>query len=355
MGISKIKYYLLVTANPLSNRVAAISLFKIINRLDILSREIKIFLPGFHVSDDNERDTEAEVNNRINEIEKYNKAIENEDYHGKDPIFHTYIDSHGDIYFNDVDFTRFMSDMEEACPTFEYCGETQLVVLPTQKGEIIYEQVKSYTLDSLSNDEAKNKDEVEKFILSVIKLIRKDEDKDSLDLLPKIDNLYSNSFSNNSIEDNSTKVIIRLDNRLLEFMKWKEHDEIFFVSYSTKDEFDAYAFKALLEKHNKNVWMAPDGIPAGLDYACVIPAALRITTRFVVLLSHNSANSEWVRKEIGKAVTNKKRLDGIFLDGFSYKDVKQYDHLDFLLENVQLKYNLKDMFGNNSILRHFFE
>ena len=49
MKSDKIKYYLLVTANPLLDSVGAISIFKLIKRLDVFSREIKIFLPGFHV------------------------------------------------------------------------------------------------------------------------------------------------------------------------------------------------------------------------------------------------------------------------------------------------------------------
>ena len=51
MTADNIKYYLLVTANPLLDSVGAISIFKLIKRLDRFSREIKIFLLGF-------RDTE---------------------------------------------------------------------------------------------------------------------------------------------------------------------------------------------------------------------------------------------------------------------------------------------------------
>lgn len=349
---SKIKYYLLVTANPLSDSQAAIALFKIINRLDILSREIKIFLPGFHVTCNKEKESEAEVNVRINEIARYNCQLENSDYHGVNPVYHTYIESHGDIYFNDVDFSKFMLDFEDSCPKFEYCGRTELVVLPAANGKILNDEVVSFNLDNF--DSTQKKSDIEEFILSVIRLIRKNEDRNTLGLIPKIQETYMKRFKDKEDEDSAT-VVLRLDKRLLEYMKWREHDEIFFVSYSTKDEFNAYAFKALLEKHGKNVWMAPDGIPAGFDYASVIPAALRITTRFVVLLSHNSALSEWVRKEIGKAITNKKRLDGVFLDDFTYEDIKNYDHLDFLFENIQLSHNIQDLFNNPKLLRRFLE
>jgi len=349
---SKIKYYLLVTANPLSDSEAAITLFKIINRLDILSREIKIFLPGFHVTGNKEKDSEAEVNARINEITSYNTQENNADYHGVNPIYHTYIESHGDIYFNDVDFSKFMLDFEDSCSKFEYCGRTELVVLPTANGKIMNDAIVSFNLDDFNSTKRRN--DIEEFILSVIKLIRKDEDRNTLDLISKIQETYVKLLKDKEDEDSAT-VVLRLDKRLLEYMKWREHDEIFFVSYSTKDEFNAYAFKALLEKHGKKVWMAPDGIPAGFDYASVIPAALRITTRFVVLLSHNSALSDWVRKEIGKAITNKKRLDGVFLDDFTFDDVRNYDHLDFLFESIQLRYTIHELFNNVSVLINFLK
>ena len=96
--------------------------------------------------------------------------------------------------------------------------------------------------------------------------------------------------------------------------------------------------------------MAPDGIPSGLDYACVIPAALRITSHCLALLSHNSAKSKWVRREVAKAISNDKKLDGILLDGYTMNDIKLYDHLDFMFENIQIKYSMDDLFQNPELL-----
>ena len=46
------KYYLLLAANPLSDSVVALAIFKIIRQLDIISGDdIKIYLPGFHKAD----------------------------------------------------------------------------------------------------------------------------------------------------------------------------------------------------------------------------------------------------------------------------------------------------------------
>ena len=143
MTTDNIKYYLLVTANPLLDSVGAISIFKLIKRLDVFSREIKIFLPGFHVSEKVEPDNKEEITLNLDNFAKYNCKEENLDYHGKEPVFHAYIPSHGDVYYNDVDFSNFMMDLEENCPNFEYCARTDLVVLPTRKGETVYDKVVS--------------------------------------------------------------------------------------------------------------------------------------------------------------------------------------------------------------------
>ena len=349
MTTDSIKYYLLVTANPLLDSVGAISIFKLIKRLDVFSREIKIFLPGFHIYEKVEPDSKEEITRNLDNLAKYNRKEENLDYHGNEPVYHTYIPSHGDVYYNDVDFSNFMMDLQENCPNFEYCARTDLVILPTCKGEIVYDKVASFNLELMGDSERSNEVQVEKFFLAVFKLIRKDEDKNSLALISKIRDLYFD-FAPNSVFDDTSNVLIRLDNRLLECMKWKAHDEIYFISYSSIDSPQAEELRNLLEERGKNVWMAPEGIPSGLDYACVIPAALRISSHCLALLSHNSARSKWVRREIAKAISNDKKLDGILLDGFTKDDLKKYDHLDFLFENIQVRYCLADLLKNPDIL-----
>ena len=349
MTYSDIKYYLLVTANPLLDSIGACSIFKLIKRLDVFSREITIFLPGFHVTENKTPNSKDEIKENIAKFIDYNRKEDNLDYHGKEPVFHTYIESHGDIYYNDVDFSNYMLDLEENCPNFEYCARTDLVVLPVQNGEIIYDKVASFNLDLLCDSKKQNETQLEQFFLSVFRLIRKDYDRHSLALLSKIKDLYLN-YAPESIFDDTSNVLIRLDNRIMEYMNWKEHDEIFFISYSSIDSPQAVELKKLLEEHGRNVWMAPEGIPSGLDYACVIPSALRITSHCLALLSHNSAKSKWVRREIATAITNDKKLDGILLDGFTTDDIKKYDHLDFLFENIQIRYSLTDLLENPDIL-----
>jgi hypothetical protein len=340
-----VKYYLLVTANPLSDSKAALSIFRMIKRLDILSGDIDIFLPGFHATNKSSAETSQEVTENISMIQKQNQKS-HEDYHGKEGIFHTYTESEGDIYFNDVDFANFMMDLEAKCEHFNYYGRTDLVLLPASKGKVLYDKLETFNLDALIDNSSSK---LEEFLVTTIKLIKKDPDNDSLALIGIIKEVYD-SYHDTREDEDLSNVVIRLDNTILEHMKWQRSDEIFFISYSTKDEFNAYALKGLLEKNGKKVWMAPEGIPNGYDYAMAIPAALRITSRFLVLLSYKSAQSEWVRREIGKAISNKTKMDGIFLDGFTYEDLQKFDHLNFLFENVQLRYSLSDLFNNRNDL-----
>ena len=346
----KVKYSLLFTANPFSDSKAAESVFKILRRLDILSRDILIYLPGFHTNEKTEADSPEETKSNIAKLHADNQE-KYADFHGKDPIFHAYCDSAGDMYFNDADFTCFMKDFEDQCPKFEYYGRTDLIIIPSSNGDILNDKVDCYNLEPFF-DINNTRCSLEEFLMSVFKLLQKDIHKDSLDLLDDIRRLYDSMFR---IKPNAkdTDMVIRMDNLILQHMNWKEADEIFFISYSTKDEFNAFALKQLLENHGKHVWIAPDGIPSGLSYACAIPAALRLTSRFVVLLSHSSANSTWVPKEIGKALSNKTRVDGIFLEGFTFDDLKKYDDLDYMFENVQLKYNIVELFEDKKSLNQF--
>lgn len=347
------KYYMLMVANPLSSSEVAIAIYKMFRRLDILSRNVTIFIPGFHQSAIGNREQEKTIDEKIDSYMKYNQ-VNHIDYHGSSPIFHTYCDSVGDIYFNDADFAQFIIDIEDKTDKFVYDGRTQLVIIPSLKGEIVFNELNSYNLEPLYNYQTNSFQKVEEFLFSILMLLQKDAKKNSLELTKKIDNLYNDKLyaSRNTI---SNSITIHLDDRIIEHMQWKKSDEVIFISYSTKDEYHAFALKALIEKNNKQVWIAPDGIPDGSDYACAIPAALRISSRVVVLLSHNSANSTWVRREIGKAISGNKKIDGIMLDDFTMENLKQYDHFDFLFEGIQIKYSISDLFENKIALNDWIE
>ena len=90
----------------------------------------------------------------------------------------------------------------------------------TVQVEIIYDKVVSFNLDLMGDSGNCNEAQVEKFFLSVFKLIRRDEDRSSLTLISKIRDLYYD-YAPSNVFDDTSNVLIRLDNRLLEYMKWK--------------------------------------------------------------------------------------------------------------------------------------
>lgn len=50
-------YSLLITANPVSDSKSSIAIFEMIKRLDLLSRDITVYLPGFHEVDKTGKDS----------------------------------------------------------------------------------------------------------------------------------------------------------------------------------------------------------------------------------------------------------------------------------------------------------
>ena len=352
---TQVKYDLLMIANPHSDSKAAMAVFRMIRQLDSISgKDFDIWFPGFHKYETFSHDSADEVTAFTNEL-CHNNQINHEDYHGLEPVYHTFCESTGDLYFNDPDFIQFVYDFEELCPTYEYLGRTELAILPTIEGEIQYPQVKIFNLAPFFF--ARSEHSLEEYLVSLSKLLKTDESRNSHDLMAKAEALYSRLCCAQMYQDTMsyTDVVIRLDNEILSHMNWTKEAEAFFISYSTKDEQEAYSMKYLLEKKGKLVWMAPEGIPSGRDYACAIPAAIRVTSRFVVLLSHNSAKSHWVRREIEKAIDSNKKIDGVLLKDFSAQDIEQYDHLSFLLKVVQLRYALNQLIEDSVMMNDFLK
>ena len=81
-----------------------------------------------------------------------------------------------------------------------------------------------------------------------------------------------------------------------------------FISYSTKNQSDADALRALFHKNGIRTWMAPGDIPAGSKYAQVINHAIKECACFVLLLTDAAQNSPWVAKEVERAVNHGKTI-----------------------------------------------
>ena len=80
-----------------------------------------------------------------------------------------------------------------------------------------------------------------------------------------------------------------------------------FISYNSKNQYEADTIRTLLSKHNIDNWMAPYNISPGSKYAAVITKAIRSCNCFVLLLSNSSQSSVNVDSEVELAACTYKK------------------------------------------------
>jgi len=81
-----------------------------------------------------------------------------------------------------------------------------------------------------------------------------------------------------------------------------------FISYSRKDVDFARKLAGDLEKAGYDVWWDVSDLLGGDDWVRVIPAAIASSQHVLVVLSPNSAESEWVEKEYTQALSLRKKI-----------------------------------------------
>jgi len=86
-----------------------------------------------------------------------------------------------------------------------------------------------------------------------------------------------------------------------------------FISYSRKDIAFARRLAGDLEKAGYNVWWDLTDLRGGDDWPRVIPAAIEASQYIIVVLSPNSALSDWVEKEYTQALGLRKKIIPIML------------------------------------------
>ena len=104
-----------------------------------------------------------------------------------------------------------------------------------------------------------------------------------------------------------------------------------FLSYSTQNKAIADSVKAELECNEISCWMAPLSIPFGSNYSMEIFDAISNCKVFVLILSEQAMNSDYVSKELDLAVSNRK----IILP-FQIDDKELAKNFAFYLCNVQI-------------------
>ena len=130
-----------------------------------------------------------------------------------------------------------------------------------------------------------------------------------------------------------------------------------FISYSSKDIAHAEMIKNILEQNRISAWMAPNDIPTGSNYSKEIPIAIGECKVFIVILSKNAQQSDWVWRELDTAINKGKKIMPVMLENFILNDEfnflltgaqrymayqKKAKSLEDLVKEVQLTIGLKE-------------
>src|SRR5512145_2368732 len=89
--------------------------------------------------------------------------------------------------------------------------------------------------------------------------------------------------------------------------------EKIFITYSRKDIDFVRKLAEDLEKAGYNVWWDLTDLRGGDDWPRVIPAAIEASQYVIVVMSPNSAVSDWVEKEYTQALGLRKKIIPLML------------------------------------------
>ncbi|MBQ7086579.1 MAG: toll/interleukin-1 receptor domain-containing protein, partial [Clostridia bacterium] len=79
-----------------------------------------------------------------------------------------------------------------------------------------------------------------------------------------------------------------------------------FISYKSDEYNIAKWVRDYLIKCGLSVWMAPEDIGGGENYASSIPVAIENCKVFVLILSEAAQKSRWVPRELDQAINDDK-------------------------------------------------
>lgn len=111
----------------------------------------------------------------------------------------------------------------------------------------------------------------------------------------------------------------------------KTNEKYVFISYSSKHQQMADSVRHLFVGEGINCWMAPYDIPAGSSYARVINDAIESCSCFVLLLTDASQNSQFVEKEVERAISYRKVVIPVQLE-----DLVLNSEFKFYIGNCQI-------------------
>lgn len=103
-----------------------------------------------------------------------------------------------------------------------------------------------------------------------------------------------------------------------------------FVSYASPDRDSAFRVVAFLEKQGIACWVAPRDVPPGVEYGQAIIDGIEQSRALVLVLSEQSNNSMFVRKEVERAVSKSKAILPVRI-----REVAPSGSLEFFISSAQ--------------------
>lgn len=374
------KLVVVILASANSDSRATDFVLRNFHEMDMLSDDVDFYLPGYGINRDNRYPIQESSIRWI--IEDSERQFPDFHYNHIRSIFNREhniarcIDSPrlGRIVFNVAEFTDFVLEFTRRIDGFHYLGGCQMVLLsPTYDGTPNYDEARVYDLDNIINSQSGLS--LDSFLLRTFQAIRNGSSEtirqfrnpllrkifthnklSKSTIIHEIDDLYDEATRYHDTEryyDCIVQNIIKDMNRCLH---WDiSEEEFYFISYSSRNVMQAETLKRLLQDNKIHVWIAPDGIPQGREYPLVIPTALKLAKTFVLLLTPDSAKSQWVRRELAIAISNSvdTKVKVILSEGFTVSDMRRDNELEFLLDRVQIKYEYSDLIRSSDTLYSF--
>lgn len=363
---------IIILANPHSDSKAAQLVINNFHEMDSISGpEVDFYLPGYSLNQ-----TIGNLNASSTYFKQdhyyYHNIIANEfpDLHGRkyqkdegdDYLRVIRSPRLGDIYYSEAEFVDFIMGLARFNRKYSYIGTCQLILLPITNDKARYELMSVYDLDNIIN--SPGGPSLDAFLHFVIEEVRQVKTRFSSSLfaislfqaniIKRIDEKYAEATQIND-KDN---YVIHINNVIVDMEKvinYHLRDNFYFISYSSRNELQAYHLRNMLQNVGFHTWIAPDGIPQGREYSLVIPTALKYANNFVILLTPDSAQSAWVKRELDIAISNEAntKVRVLFANGFTLKDLRKDDELSFMLNRIQIKYTYEDIIINSELFNRF--
>ena len=340
----------LLFLNPYSDSRSAMVILSNFSLLDQFSKEIDFYVPGFSRAFGGEgnlshmnnfaADVYSDFHTQKEPIQSYKIRIGDDEMSVRkgNYVTHLRIRGRGEYYFNQAEFAEFA--MEVTCKSkdkFYYMGGTQLVCIEVdENANPVYEYIECFDLDEVALSH--HGPSLDRFMFEAFQIARSCVSFEMI--AEELKSLYERSTLPR--QENKRRIIVQNTIMSMEnLLGWRFSEPFYFISYSSRNQGMAFEIKRRLEERNLNVWMAPDGIPQGGNYAMTVPLAVNHCDTFILLLTPEAAESKWVIREIDRAVNGSKKIK-IVLHNFTIEDLHADPELVFYLNKVQIKYQFKD-------------